>query len=368
MTINAVNSALISMPSRLEELQHHTIISIQQQAGDDGALSMKILSWIVYAKRPLFVDELRHGLALQSNGDEENLKEFDTDNLLSSRSLVNVCAGLVTIDSIGHTLRLMHYTTHEYFDKARLHLFKAAEVDISRACLTYLSYAFGIERGCDRISEEVFLSHLFPEYASRHWFLHVISGLLPMDLDLIFLKVVALFKCSDSSTFSIDLLIKTSGGYWPVFKTFRRRLTFRLEAPSGYRSEALVTVLLDRSIGSCSGLSISLVFASYGGHLNVIKLLVHHGALIDSKLPDEGLDVLCTVSAPEGACRRGHLPVAEFLIENGADIHGRQTAVLPPIHAAASSHSIKIRRSIAQQERQRQCQRLQKTDFLPFCG
>lgn len=68
-----------------------------------------------------------------------------------------------------------------------------------------------------------------------------------------------------------------------------------------------MTVLLDRSIGSCSGLSISLVFASYGGHLNVIKLLVHHGALIDSKLPDEGLDVLCTMSALEGACRRGHV-------------------------------------------------------------
>lgn len=106
----------------------------------------------------------------------------------------------------------MHYTTHEYFNKARLHLFKDAEVDISKACLTYLSYNFGIDLGCERVSEEVFLPHLFPEYASHHWFLHVISGLLPMDLDLIFLKVVALFKCSDSSTFSIDLLIKTSGG------------------------------------------------------------------------------------------------------------------------------------------------------------
>lgn len=50
------------MLSRLEELHHHIIIRIQQQAGDDEALSMKILSWITHAKRSLFVDELRYSL------------------------------------------------------------------------------------------------------------------------------------------------------------------------------------------------------------------------------------------------------------------------------------------------------------------
>lgn len=155
---------------------------------------MKILSWITHAKRPLFVDELRNGLAVEYH-----------DN--------DICAGFVTIDSTNQVIRLMHYTTHEYFDKARLHLFKAAEVDISRACLIYLSYNFGIDLGCERISDEAFLSHPFLECASHHWFSHVISGLLPMNPDPIFLKVVALFKCSDSSTSLIDLLIKTSGGY-----------------------------------------------------------------------------------------------------------------------------------------------------------
>ena len=35
----------------------------------------------------------------------------------------------------------------------------------------------------------------------------------------------------------------------------------------------------------------------------------------------------------------GHLAVVEFLIENGADIHGRKTAECPPIVAAAFSNS-----------------------------
>lgn len=332
------------MPSRLEELYQETILRIQQQAGDDGALGMRILSWITHAKRPLFVDELRHGLAVEYNDNEKDLKEFDADNLLSPGSLVDVCAGLVTIDSTSQVIRLMHYTTQEYF--ARLHFFKDAEIDVSRACLTYLSYDFGIEFECQRISDEAFLSYPFLKYACHHWFSHVISGLLPknpaMNPDPIFLKAVARFKSSASSTFSIDLLMKLSGGYWPGFKTFRRRPTFLLEAASGLGYEELVRVVLDESTGRCIGFESALVFASYGGRLNVVKLLIRDGAPIDSIFPDEGDDALCTMSALEGACRRGHLSVAEFLIENGADIHGRQTAVLPPIHAAASSHSIKV--------------------------
>lgn len=330
------------MPSGLEELYDQTIARIEKQAGDDGALGIRILSWITHAKRPLFIDELRYGLAVEYNDNEEDLKEFDVDNLLSPKSLVDVCAGLVTIDSTSQVIRLMHYTTQEYFDKARLRLFKDAEVDVSRACLTYLSYDFGIELGCERISDVTLLSHPFLDYASHHWFLHVSSGLLPMNPDPIFLKAVARFKSSDSITFSLDLLINMCGGYWPGFKTWRRRPAFRLEAASGYGSEELVTVLLDRSTGRCEGVSSSLVFASYGGRLNVVKLLIDNGASIDSKFPGEGNDALCTMSALEGACRRGHLSVAEYLVEHGADLHGEQTAVLPPIHAATSSHSIDI--------------------------
>ena len=330
------------MPSRLEELYRQNIERIQQQADDDGALGMRILSWITHVKRPLSVDELRHGLAVEYSDDEEDLKVFDADNLLSPRSLVDVCAGLVTIDSTSQVIRLMHHTTQEYLNNARLHLFTDSEVDVSRACLTYLSYDFGIEFGCEKILDETLLSHPFLDYASHHWFSHVKSGLLAKNPDPAFLKVVARFKSSDSITTSIDLLMILTGGYWPGFRNFKRRATFRLEAGSGMGFEELVTVLLDQSTGPCPGLNSSLVFASYGGRLNVVRLLIQNGAPVDSKFPDEEYDALCTMSALEGACRRGHVSVAEFLIEKGADIHGRHTAVLPPIHAAASSHNIKI--------------------------
>lgn len=128
------------MPGGLDELYRQTLERIQKQAGDDGTLGMRILSWITHARRRLLVGELRHGLAVEYCDDGEGLREFDEDNLLSPGSLVDVCAGLVIIDSTSQIIRLVHYTTQEYFDNARLHLFKGSEVDMSRACLTYLSF------------------------------------------------------------------------------------------------------------------------------------------------------------------------------------------------------------------------------------
>lgn len=114
---------------------------------------MRILSWITHARRPLLVAELRHGLAVEYCDEGEGLQEFDQDSLLSPGSLANVCAGLVIIDSTSQIIRLVHHTTQDYFDNARLHLFKGAKVDMSRACLTYLSGSWDTKL---RIVEEPF--------------------------------------------------------------------------------------------------------------------------------------------------------------------------------------------------------------------
>jgi hypothetical protein len=71
-----------------------------------------VLSWITCAKRPLTTSELRHALAVEigeSELDEENLPEIE--------DMVSVCAGLVTVDEESDVIRLVHYTTQEYFER-----------------------------------------------------------------------------------------------------------------------------------------------------------------------------------------------------------------------------------------------------------
>lgn len=215
-TVKGIKSALTSMPGELDELYRQTLERIKKQAGDDGVLGMRILSWITHARRPLSVDELLHGLAVEFNKDDDDDNEvtpeqLDEDNLLSPGSLVDVCADLVIIDSTSQIIRLVHYTTQEFFDKSRLHLFKDAEIDISRACLTYLSYSIFSRFPPRQVAPKASQSYHFLDYASHHWFLHVRSGLRVENPDPTLLKTVANYKNTVHIISSFDFLISVDG-------------------------------------------------------------------------------------------------------------------------------------------------------------
>ena len=338
------------MPRELDELYRQTLERIQKQAGDGGALGMRILSWITHARRPLSVDELRHGLAVEYDEGEGEPEDFDEDNLLPQGSLVDVCAGLVVIDSTSQIIRLVHYTTQEYFNKTRSRLFEHAEVDISRACLTYLSYGylsygFVTDLTVDQFRKWVIRSHPFLDYALRHWFSHVRSVLLAENKDMNFLKVVARFKSSDSLSKSIGVLGKLLNLNWEYGLGLRERFdreskTFPLDFASALGLEELVNVLLDHGTGSCPGLDRSLVFASEKGHLKVVELLLQYGARADVvvKILEKFDGEMTTALAM--TCRSGHLSVAKCLVENGADIHFEASGALTPLHSAAFHNNL----------------------------
>ena len=96
------------MPRELDDLNRETLERIQKQPGEDGTLGMRVLSWITYTRRPLSVDELRHDVAVEYGDNEVQEKEFDRENLLSPRSLIDVCAGIVVIDPRSQIIRLVH--------------------------------------------------------------------------------------------------------------------------------------------------------------------------------------------------------------------------------------------------------------------
>src|SRR6187549_3428053 len=99
-------------------------------------LAEKSLSWITCAKRPLTTVELRHVLAV-----EVGEPELDEDNLPQTEDIISVCAGLVTVDEESRIIRLVHYTTQEYFERTQKQWFPYAEADITTTCVTYLSFS-----------------------------------------------------------------------------------------------------------------------------------------------------------------------------------------------------------------------------------
>ncbi len=55
--------------------------------------------------------ELQYAIAV-----EIGESELDEENLPDIEDIISVCAGLVTIDEQSGVIRLVHYTTQEYFE------------------------------------------------------------------------------------------------------------------------------------------------------------------------------------------------------------------------------------------------------------
>ena len=80
--------------------------------------------------------DLQHALAVKVHD-----SELDKENLRQGEDMVSVCAGLVTVDQESGTIRLVHYTTQQYFEQTQQYWFPDAETDITKICITYLSFS-----------------------------------------------------------------------------------------------------------------------------------------------------------------------------------------------------------------------------------
>ncbi|KAI0485805.1 hypothetical protein F4859DRAFT_528751 [Xylaria cf. heliscus] len=122
-TVRAISKALVELKTRAKSYHaadkptkkydtayDHAMERIEGQLKDQATRAKQVLSWITCAKRPLTKLELQHALAVQI--DEPH---FDKENIPQAADFVSVCAGLVTIDEESNTVRLVHYTTQDYF-------------------------------------------------------------------------------------------------------------------------------------------------------------------------------------------------------------------------------------------------------------
>ena len=119
----------------LETAYNEVVKRIEAQPVEHQALARRVISWITYAKRPLSLIELQLALAV-----ETGTSEMDEDNIPGPDENTSVCAGLLAIDEESNIIRLVHYTTEEYFGRIRLSWMPNGDSDIAITCLTYLSF------------------------------------------------------------------------------------------------------------------------------------------------------------------------------------------------------------------------------------
>ena len=101
-SLREVRNALEALPTQVNATYDEVMARIRAQNADDRGLADKVLSWIVYARRPLSLLELQHAIAVTPD-----MLDMDPEALVDELILIDVCAGLVIIDEQSSIIRLV---------------------------------------------------------------------------------------------------------------------------------------------------------------------------------------------------------------------------------------------------------------------
>ena len=288
LSLPEVMDALENLPHSYYDMYEKTMERIDAPSLGDrennaSGLAKRVLSWVACAYRPLSLLELEDALAIDlEKPDTRTTSEYDQITLLE------ITAGLLTIDPDEKAVRLVHFTAQEYFNEKREKWFPNASADIARACLQYLSHEDLLEP-CQGIWEDKEFEtrkrkHPFLSYAYQHWGDHArIAGSDPAT-EAAVLHFASNPKKIASFTQAAWYLDSTDDTNWDIRK--------------------------DAS---------SLHVCAWFGLTNVVPKLLNRGLDIDCQ------DPIYEQTPLMYACRRGHVAIAMELLDRGASLNTQST-------------------------------------------
>ncbi|KAF9780340.1 hypothetical protein IL306_000625 [Fusarium sp. DS 682] len=287
-------------------------------------LAMDVLAWITCAKRPLTTVELQHALAVEAGEagiDEENIPHIE--------EIVSVCSGLVTVDRESDIIRLVHYTTQEYFERAQEEWFPDADLDITTTCATYLSFNTFSSGFCqtDDEFEERLRSNPLYDYAAHNWGAHACQ--LP-GCD----QVVVDFLTDTTKTEAAGQALMAAERSWRrhYSQYVPKQITgLHLAACLGLNEAVCRLIRHWRNVEPKDSYERTpLSWAAQNGHEAVVQLLIAMGEIEVNAKDLYGRTPL------SWAARNGHEAVVKLLVATGkADINAKDSCGQTPLLWAA---------------------------------
>ena len=315
---SSIRKALNELPTTLDDTYERALQEIPKEKWQHAH---RLFQCLVAAIRPLRVGELAEIFAIKFDADRSPslMAGWRPEN--AEEALLSACSTLITIveDGGSKIVQFSHFSVKEYLTSGRLRTSKvgnvcnyhipldAAHTILARACLTVL---LQLDENVDRERLEKFPLAF---YAAEHWVKHAKFEDVALWIQD---GMERLFNPTNPYLAAWNWIYDVESGY------ARRRLAKHPSRPKA-------TALYYASLCGLSGLAnyicthgedvnvesgnhgTPLRAASYSGHIDVVRVLLDHGANVNTI--DKKKTPLYS------AYRGGYLKIMRLLLEHGSD-------------------------------------------------
>ncbi|EXK77499.1 hypothetical protein FOQG_17796 [Fusarium oxysporum f. sp. raphani 54005] len=321
----AIKTALESLPHDLNETYSRMLQDIPSEY-KSGAI--RLLQFLAYTKRPLTLSEAVEVIATQIDQEPQG---FDINGRLCQEAdVLRYCPSLVIIakatkyPTTVEELHLAHFSVKEYLlEQAQFEL-ESASIAISKTCLTYLADIRG--------SHSTIRSH-FPmaRYAAEYWTEYAASAETSEEI----VRITVNFL-KDETTFQLWCHLYQADFWWSPKPGPPRapRLYYACLAGLTGAARDLMTEGADVNARG-GGYGNALQAASYGGHLQIVQILLHKGADVNVQGGRYG-------NALQAASSEGHLEIVQTLLDKGANVNAQRGEYGNALQAASYGGYLQI--------------------------
>ena len=318
-----ISSTLEELPETLDETYDRMLQAIPRKMRIDAH---RIFQWLTVSSRPLRVDEVAEVFAIKFDEETSGIPKFDPSwrDANAETAVLSACSTLVALVDDQWDRKIVqfsHFSVKEYLTSNRIanaehvshfHIHpKLAHTLLAKSCLSVL---FGLDYNMDKAKIKNFP---LAEYAARYWVDHArfedVSLYIQDGMDLLFDK--------DKPHFNIWIWVYNMDEYCvKYFSTVRPEqpdaVPLYYAALCGFRGlvERLLTAHPEDLNAEGGDWGAPLNAALGNGHLDLAQFLLDRGA--DGKNGGEvdqtGLYI---------ASSRGYADVVRWLIDRGADLN-----------------------------------------------
>jgi ankyrin repeat protein len=310
----------------------------------------RLFQCIVAAIRPLRVEELAEIFAIEFGPNEvTNLVEgWRPEN--PEEAVLSACSSLIAIvdDHGSKIVQFSHFSVKEYMTSDRLQTsdighvcdyyipLQPAHTLLARACLAVLLQLD------EKVDRERVATFPLAEYASKRWLDHAklenVQSQILDDLKHLFdpkrphlraciwvhdVEVKYNYHRDAHSAAKQPPPLKATPLYYAVFCGFTELAKW------------LVTTHAEDVNAKCYDVRTALLAASQEGHVDAVRVLLDHGANVNSPNSVEWMPL-------HFASNEGHLKVVQLLLEHGATMDARSTYGSTPVYLASGNGYLEV--------------------------